>query len=211
MKKLILIGAGDWGLEIWSWLENAIGYGIKFELKGFLDQNPKALDKFDFCNFKILGNPDEYIPQIDDVFVCTIANPSNKELVINNILQKGGTFINLIHNSVIFFKNISLGSGIVISPNCVISNNCILGNHVSINLSCTLGHDVQIGDFCQINSQCDLTGYVKLGNKVFLGSRVTLIPNVNIQDNVLIGAGSVVFRNIKTSGTYVGNPVKKLC
>lgn len=210
MKKLILIGAGDWGLEVWSWLENAKGYGTEFEFKGFIDQNPRALDKFVFCNSSILGSIDEYRPDVEDVFVCTIANPNDKELTTKKILIKGGSFINLIHNSVILFKNISFGNGIIISPNCVISNNCIIGNHVSINLSCTIGHDVEIGNYGQLNSQCDITGHVKLGNKIFLGSRVSIIPKVNIVDEVIIGAGSVVFRNIKSSGTFVGNPSKKL-
>jgi len=210
MKNLILVGAGDWGLEIWSWIENAIGNGLEFEFKGFLDKNRNALDNFNYCTSKVLGNPNEYIPQINDVFVCTIGEPNIKESVTKSILDKGGVFINLIHDSAIFFKNISLGTGIIISPNCILSNNCIIGNHTSFNLSCTIGHDVEIGDFCQLNSQCDLTGHVKLGNKVFLGSRVSIIPRVTIPDNCIIGAGSVVFRNIKTAGTYVGNPAKRL-
>lgn len=210
MKNLIFIGAGDWSLEIWSWLKDAKGYGTEFTFKGFLDKNPNALVKFDFCKYEVLGNIDEYVIQRNDVFVCAIAKPDVKEIVTKIIVEKGGEFLNVIHKNVILFNNITFGKGIVISPNCVISNNCVLGDNVALNLSCTLGHDVNIGNYCQINSQCDLTGYVTLGEKVFLGSRVSLIPKVKVVDNVVIGAGSVVFRNIKNSGTYVGNPAKKL-
>lgn len=210
MKNLILIGAGDFSLEIWSWLHDAVGYGTQFVFKGFLDDNPSALSKFDFCNFNVLGNIDEYVLQEGDVFICAIGNPIVKEKVTKIIIDKGGEFLNLIHKSVIMFKNISLGEGIVISPNCIISNSCILGNHVSLNFSCTLGHNANIGNFCQVNSQCDVTGYVSLGEKVFLGSRVSLIPNVKVFDNIVIGAGSVVFKSLENPGTYIGNPARKL-
>ena len=210
MKNLIIIGAGDWGLEVWSWLEQAKGCNTEWKFKGFLDNNPNALDNINFCNAILLGSEDTYTVEEEDVFICTIANTVVKEGVANKILGKGAIFTNLIHESVIFFKNITLGKGIVLSPNCVVSNSCVVGNHVSINLGTTLGHDVVIGDFCQINSQCDITGHVKIGSSVFIGSSVVIIPNVKIGNNVKIGAGSVVLRSIKDDKSVFGNPAKEI-
>jgi acetyltransferase-like isoleucine patch superfamily enzyme len=48
-----------------------------------------------------------------------------------------------------------------------------------------------------------------IGNNVSIGSNATILP-VSICDNVVIGAGSVVTKNIKESGIYVGNPAKKI-
>ncbi len=210
MKNLIIIGAGDWGLEVWSWLEQANGFGVEWRFKGFLDSNQNAIQNINFCDAKVLGNEDSYEVQDDDIFICTIANTAVKEKIINKIIVKNGTFTNLVHKSVLFFKNVTLGKGIVLSPNCVVSNNVRIGNHVNINLCCTLGHDAQIGNFCQINSQCDITGHVKIGNNVFIGSSVTIIPKVKIGNDVKIGAGSVVLRSIKDSKSVFGNPAKEI-
>jgi sugar O-acyltransferase (sialic acid O-acetyltransferase NeuD family) len=210
MKNLIIIGAGDWGLEVWSWLEHAQGFNTEWRFKGFLDNNQNALNNLDFCDAKILGSEDTYLIEEDDIFICTIANTIVKEKVTNKIIARGGSFTNLIHQSVIFFKNITLGKGIVLSPNCVVSNSCTIGNHISINLGTTLGHDVIIGNFCQINSQCDITGHVKIGNNVFIGSSVTIIPKVKVGNNVKIGAGSVVLRSIKDDKSVFGNPAKEI-
>jgi acetyltransferase-like isoleucine patch superfamily enzyme len=49
----------------------------------------------------------------------------------------------------------------------------------------------------------------KIGNKVYIGSNSTILP-VSICDDVVIGAGSVVTKNINKPGTYVGNPAKFL-
>lgn len=48
-----------------------------------------------------------------------------------------------------------------------------------------------------------------IGNKVSIGSNVTVLP-VSICDNVVIGAGSVVTKDIKRPGIYIGNPAKFL-
>ena len=48
-----------------------------------------------------------------------------------------------------------------------------------------------------------------IGNRVSIGSNATIMP-VRIADDVVIGAGSVVTRDITTAGTYAGNPARRL-
>lgn len=48
-----------------------------------------------------------------------------------------------------------------------------------------------------------------IGNNVNIGSNSTILP-IHICDNVVIGAGSVVTRNISKSGIYAGNPARFL-
>jgi sugar O-acyltransferase (sialic acid O-acetyltransferase NeuD family) len=210
MKNLILIGAGAWGLEVWSWLKDAKGFGEQFKFKGFLDSKLEHFGEGHFCQAPILGSALDYSIQPNDVFVCTIGDPPAKRKVVSDILMKGAKFINLIHSSVIEFQNVNYGSGIIISPNCVISNNAIIKSHVSVNLFCSIGHDAVIGNFSVLSSHCDVTGGVIIGDEVILGSRATIIPRVSITDGAVLGAGAVIMRSIKQKGTYIGNPAKKL-
>lgn len=55
----------------------------------------------------------------------------------------------------------------------------------------------------------DLWKSTNIGNNVSIGSNATIMP-VSICDNVVIGAGSVVTKNIDRPGIYVGNPAKFL-
>jgi acetyltransferase-like isoleucine patch superfamily enzyme len=48
-----------------------------------------------------------------------------------------------------------------------------------------------------------------IGDHVSVGSNATILP-VKICDHVIIGAGSVVTKNIMKPGFYAGNPAKKL-
>ena len=48
-----------------------------------------------------------------------------------------------------------------------------------------------------------------IGNRVSIGSNATIMP-VRIADDVVIGAGSVVTRDIMAAGSYAGNPARLL-
>ena len=55
----------------------------------------------------------------------------------------------------------------------------------------------------------DLWRSTKIGNRVSIGSNATILP-VTICDHAVIGAGSVVTKNITQSGIYAGNPARLL-
>lgn len=54
----------------------------------------------------------------------------------------------------------------------------------------------------------EITKPIKLGNNVYVGNNVIFLPGVTIGDNVIIGAGSVVSKNIPNNSVAVGVPAK---
>lgn len=67
MKELIIIGAGGMGRTIFDMARECMGYGEKFVIKGFLDDDSKALDGFKGYP-PILGSIKDYEIQPKDVF-----------------------------------------------------------------------------------------------------------------------------------------------
>ncbi|MDB4759040.1 hypothetical protein OAF99_01740 [Akkermansiaceae bacterium] len=51
-------------------------------------------------------------------------------------------------------------------------------------------------------------GKVQIGNRVFIGASAIVLPGVTIEDDVVIGAGSVVSKNIPSGSVVIGNPAK---
>ena len=51
---------------------------------------------------------------------------------------------------------------------------------------------------------------VSIGNNVYIGSGVIVLSGINISDNIIIGAGSVITRNLESGWIYGGNPAKKI-
>lgn len=84
---------------------------------------------------------------------------------------------------------------------------------VEIGEDCFIGHGVMFvnDDFKQGRLSRDQREWRKtlIGNNVLIGSNATIMP-VKICDDVVIGAGSVVTKDIVESGFYAGNPARKL-
>ena len=85
---------------------------------------------------------------------------------------------------------------------------------VSIGEDCFIGHGVMfINDTFAIGGpargQRELWRETVIGNRVSIGSNATIMP-VRIADDVVIGAGSVVTKDIMVAGSYAGNPARLL-
>jgi len=105
-------------------------------------------------------------------------------------------------------RDVSIGRGSKIQSHSFI---CEL---VSIGSNCFISHGVMfINDMFSNGGPAkgnkDLWKKTTIGNNVSIGTSSTVLP-VNICDNVVIGAGSVVTKDIEEPGTYVGNPARKL-
>lgn len=117
-------------------------------------------------------------------------------------------------------SNCFIGPFVEIQKDVVIGDNTRIQSHsficelVTVGSNCFIGHGVMfINDLFQrggpANGDKSLWMSTIVGNNVSIGSNATILP-VNICDNVVIGAGSVVTRDIKESGIYAGNPAKKI-
>ena len=51
-------------------------------------------------------------------------------------------------------------------------------------------------------------GRIKIGNNCFIGCRSILLPGVTIGDNSIIGAGSVVTKDVPSGEVWAGNPAR---
>ena len=116
--------------------------------------------------------------------------------------------------------NSFVGPFVEIQKNTTIGKNTKIQSHsficelVSIGDECFIGHGVMfINDsFSEgkpANGNKDFWKNTKIGNNVSIGSNATILP-VEICDHVVIGAGSVITKNIVESGFYAGNPAKKI-
>ena len=67
-----------------------------------------------------------------------------------------------------------------------------------------------MNNFVTVYPSVNVSGNVTIGNCSELGTGTQLIQGKKIADNVIIGAGSVVIKDIMKSGTYVGIPARKI-
>lgn len=207
MKQLIIIGAGGMGRTFYSLALESKGYGTEFVVKGFINDFP-SLDNFQ--NYPpIIGKIEDYQPQCDDVFICSIGDKKRKEC-IEKILNRGGVFINLVHNTARIYTNAQLGVGNFIGANSVIGNDAIIGNYNMIQSYTVIGHDAKIGNWNRIDTHVTCVGGIIVEDNVNIHTSAVINHNVAVESNSNIGACSFVIRRVKAGTTVMGNPARKL-
>lgn len=136
---------------------------------------------------------------------------------------------------VCFGKNVTVIEPVNIYE-CTIGDDCFIGPFVEIQKGVEIGAGTRVQShafICElvtIGSRCFISHGVmfindlfsgggpaqgdkslwkstSIGNNVSIGTNATILP-VEIVDNVVIGAGSVVTRDIREPGIYAGNPAK---
>lgn len=151
---------------------------------------------------------------INEKVECFIAvgSPAIKKKIHLKLKDKTNiSFPNLIHKSAVLDERfVEMGIGNIICSNVSITTNIKIGNFVHINLNCTVGHDSVIDDYVTCSPACNISGNVIINDLTYLGTNCIIIEKKKIVSNVIIGAGSVVIRDLLEAGTYVGAPTKKI-
>ena len=111
---------------------------------------------------------------------------------------------------------------------CDYGYNIRLGRNVFINYHCIfldcalidIGDDVQIGPAVQLytamhpldadvrRSGLESASPIRIGHDVWIGGGAAVLPGVTIGDRSVVGAGSVVVRNVPPDTLVVGNPAR---
>lgn len=209
MKNLYIIGAGGFGREV-AWLVERINaVEPTWNLVGFIDDDESKWGTNE-DDYPVLGGC-EYLKKLGNVYaVCAIGAAKIRKIVIEKLKESTVKFATLIDPSALISKRVEIGEGTIICANSIITVDIKIGEHVIINLDCTIGHDDIIDDFVTIYPSVNVSGNVYLGECCELGTGMQIIQGKRVVGNTIIGAGTVVVRDIETSGTYVGSPAKKI-
>ncbi len=119
----------------------------------------------------------------------------------------------------------SLGDGCFVGPFTEIQRGVRIGARTRVQSHAFICELVTIGDDCFISHGAKFVNDLfrsgslsrdptewyptKIGNRVLIGTNATILP-VTIVDDVVVGAGSVVTRDLLQPGVYAGNPARFL-
>lgn len=108
--------------------------------------------------------------------------------------------------------NIKVGKNFYSNHNLVILDcaEVTFGDNVFVGPNCGFYTAIHPIDAEQRKMEIEWAKPIKVGNDVWFGGSVTVLPGVTIGNNVVIGAGSVVVKDILSGVVAVGNPCKPI-
>lgn len=127
----------------------------------------------------------------------------------------GGRAVEAVVRAPVFVDygyNITLGTGVFLNYGCVLLDVCPI----------VVGDNTQIGPCVQIltadhprdaatrDAGLEFGRPVIIGRNVWIGGGALLLPGVSVGDDAVIGAGSVVTRDVPAGVTVAGNPARPL-
>lgn len=200
-----------------------IGKNVKIGDNTIIYDNVEIGDNSIICNNCVIGEPSNAYYQNQNY-----VNP--KTVIGENALVRSHC---LIYSGSTFGKNLITGHNAIIREGAIVGENCLLSTLVDIQGNC------KIGDYSRIYSNVHIGELTEIGKFVFvfpfcmfandplppsnqmIGSKVgdysiitihcSILPGVEVGSNCLIGANSVISKNIPNDTFAVGSPAKSIC
>jgi acetyltransferase-like isoleucine patch superfamily enzyme len=118
----------------------------------------------------------------------------------------------------------AIGKNCNINCNVFIENDVVIGNNVTIKPGVQVWDGTTIEDNVFIGPNATFTNDLKPRSKqypkkflrtilkkgVSIGANATILPGITIGENAMIGAGSVVLKDVPANTLWVGNPAKQI-
>ena len=205
MKDIIIVGAGGFAREV-AWLIEEINIkNQEWNLIGFFDENNnenKTLNGYKVLNSSDLENYSQAY------LVVAIGDSETRKKVVDR--YSSYKFATLVHPDVSISSTNNIGEGSIICKGNIITVNVDIGKHVIVNIDSTVGHDAILEDFVTILPSVNISGYVRIKECSNVGTGTQIIQEKTIGRNSIIGAGSVVVKDINDYVVAVGIPAREI-
>lgn len=209
MKNIVIIGSGGHAKVIADiLLKRKEVLKEELDIIGFLDDNFQNLEYREIFNIPILGSLEliEEFKNKDYEYIIAIGN----NLIRKKIAEKYSKLIyyTAIHPTAVIGNMVTIEEGTVVMANAVINSYSKIGKHCILNTSCVIEHDNNIKNYVHISPNTTLCGGVVIKEKSWIGAGSNIKQGVSIGKNVIVGAGTVVIRDVENNVTAVGNPAR---
>ncbi len=198
-QSLILLGHGGFGREVAAWLNSR---GMPYRVIGFLDDT--------HSDAEVLGPIVGHTPSMTEptIYLASIGNGKARYELRHALEKDGAQFATVVFPDVTSASDLSGSKNSIFLGACSISNNVEMGNDILVQGFAIVGHDAEVGDGCTISNHAFVGGGAKLGRFSTIHPHAVVLPAVTIGEGSVVGAGSVVTKNVEPYTTVFGAPAK---
>lgn len=207
MKDIVVLGTGGLGKELLWLLENNNREDQQWNILGFIDSVKR--DDEPVKGYGVIGDDAWLLSYPHPVSaICGFGAPGLRRKIVQ-IYKKAAynvSFPTLISNTADVSKHAQLEEGCIVCSGVRIAPHVKLGAFVTLNLNCTVGHDTTVQEFSIVNPGANVSGNIWIGNDCEIGTGACIIQGRRLGPKTVVGAGSVIIRDVPGYCTVVGNP-----
>jgi len=228
-NKVAIVGFFDGSAgQVETWFEEVTGYEIacfvfghdSFEEVNVEEENSKRVCKItEFPQNKLFKNKlficsSNWVEEIRKigVYKALCLEPSNKKRQehINLLRNEGIELVSAIHPSAIILPQAKIHNGVWINAGAIIGYKTEIESGTIVNTGAQIDHHNIVEECCQIDPSAVTAGNVVLRNCCHIHTGATVINRRIIGENSIVGAGSVVIRDVEPNCTVIGVPARVL-
>ena len=204
--KLLIAGAGGHGRVV---AETALATR-KFSSVAFLDD--AVSQSVTPEGWPIVGSLDRLEELASDFhdFVAGIGDAALRIDLLRRARKAGLPCGLIIHPTATVSKHCSIDEGTVVIAGACINVGTRIGEGCIINTGATVDHDCLLAEGVHVCPGAHLAGNVEIGPRAWFGIGAVAKQGIRIGADALIGAGSVIIRDVPDNATVAGNPARDL-
>ena len=207
MERVVLVGTGQHARVV---LYNLRAQGT-YDVACFLDSDTRKTG-LRYEGYEIAGTYDDldYYREkyATNKFFIAFGNMQARKKVYDKFVANGWEAVNIFHPDAVISKDAQIGKGVLIECGCLITPNPIIGNNVVVNPGSQVNHDNIVEDHVFIASGVILSGGVTIKANTLLDDGVIVTLGRTVYEDCIIGAGSVVTKDIPPRSVAYGIPAR---
>jgi sugar O-acyltransferase (sialic acid O-acetyltransferase NeuD family) len=201
-NKLAILGAGGHGKVV---ADAALSSCLWSEVVFFDDG---CLGKANNGQWVVEGTGADLLCGYDQFSGVVVAIGNNKLRLAKTLeLQRAGAeIVSIIHPSAVVSPFANIAKGCVVFAGAVINIDATIGRSCIVNTGAVVEHDCCLHDGVHLSPNAAISGQTEVGECSWIGIGAVTRESIFIGSDVVVGAGSVIVKNVPNGVTVVGNP-----
>lgn len=207
MERVLIVGAGGHAQVVADILLQMAAAGRPIQPIGYVDDSPAAQGQY-LLGLPVFGGIAERARVRHDSLIIAIGDNQIRRRLAREIGADGTPITMAIHPTAVIAHEVTLGPGVMICARVVINPGTTVGANTIVNTASTIDHHSRVGDYVHLAPGVCTGGDVIVEEGAFVGIGATVMPQRRVGAWSVVGAASLVQRDIPPGTVAFGVPAQ---